>query len=686
MQGKSLDRGFNQSSLRAVLVVFFLALIIPAAALVYQAYSQLKWEAFHQYRLMAGKQGLRIDQNLADLISRQETHSFADYSFLVVAGDPRANFLQRSTLSTFPVDSAFPGLLAYFQVDTDGTFSSPLLPRDDRDPQLLGISPQEFSQRLALQKKLQDILTRNRLVSPRRQVSSAAAEGLIPTVGYNDEEKVREPNMAEADKDIQAQAAFDRLEQSYREDEQGKVEAAAYARVEDLQLDPTLASQSRERQTGAAEERSLANSAPPSRSKRKEMSALPETARQLMPRTLAAPSTVSKVQVSTFESEIDPYQFSLLDSGDFVLYRKVWRGGQRYIQGAVIEQQAFLRGMILDDFDRSALADVSELTVAYAGNVMATGYGHSSGEYLDSSRELSGALLYRTRLSAPLGGLELIFSVTRLPAGQGGALLAWVSLALLIVLCGGFYLIYRLGLSQIALTRQQQDFVSAVSHELKTPLTSIRMYGEMLLSGWADEDKKQSYYAFIHDESERLSRLINNVLQLAQLSRNKPQFELKQASAAELLDLLESRVATQAERAGFELNVNCEEPAKKCRILVDADSFTQIMINLVDNAIKFSSRATEKTIEIGCRETNNKALVFTVRDYGPGIPAAQMRKIFTLFYRSESELTRETVGTGIGLALVQELVSAMHGKIDVHNREPGAEFSVSFPLASANEK
>ena len=78
------------------------------------------------------------------------------------------------------------------------------------------------------------------------------------------------------------------------------------------------------------------------------------------------------------------------------------------------------------------------------------------------------------------------------------------------------------------LARQQQDFVSAVSHELKTPLTSIRMYGEMLKAGWADEAKRQTYYDYIHSESERLSRLIENVLQLARLTRNTQRFDLKQ--------------------------------------------------------------------------------------------------------------------------------------------------------------
>ncbi len=83
------------------------------------------------------------------------------------------------------------------------------------------------------------------------------------------------------------------------------------------------------------------------------------------------------------------------------------------------------------------------------------------------------------------------------------------------------HLMYRLGLQQLTLARQQRDFVSAVSHELKTPLTSIRMYGEMLSEGLAPEDRKPEYYRFIFDESERLSRLIDNVLQLARLERRE---------------------------------------------------------------------------------------------------------------------------------------------------------------------
>jgi signal transduction histidine kinase len=364
-----------------------------------------------------------------------------------------------------------------------------------------------------------------------------------------------------------------------------------------------------------------------------------------------------------------------------VLFRKVWRDGERYIQGLLLEQQVFLDAVIRDAFRDTALAGMSDLIVAYRGEVFSALPGQAARAPLASAAQLRGALLHQTRLSAPLSDMQLIFSVTRLPPGPGARVLGWVTVVLVLVLCGGFYLMYRLGAGQIALARQQQDFVSAVSHELKTPLTSIRMYGEMLREGWAPEDKKQGYYAFIHDESERLSRLIGNVLQLARMNRNEVKVDVKAVSVSALIDGVRSPVSSQIERAGFALRVNCDAAAGQAVIEVDADAFTQILINLVDNAVKFAAGADSRIIDIGCRQQRDGSVVFSVRDYGPGVPRDQMKKIFRLFYRSENELTRETVGTGIGLALVRQLTEAMGGQVDVVNRAPGAEFRVVFPAA-----
>ncbi len=220
--------------------------------------------------------------------------------------------------------------------------------------------------------------------------------------------------------------------------------------------------------------------------------------------------------------------------------------------------------------------------------------------------------------------------MNQLPSAPGGLLLLWISLTLAAVLCGGFYFMYRFAVGQLRLARQQQDFVSAVSHELKTPLTSIRMYGEMLKAGWADDAKKQTYYDFIHSESERLSRLIDNVLQLARLTRSSQHLDAKRVASSELLDMVRSKCATQAERAGFKLTVRDGVPAGT-ELSLDADAFAQILINLVDNALKFSAgaRSARKSRSgAGC-ETDGWVL-FTVRDFGPGIPKGQMKKIFEL--------------------------------------------------------
>jgi signal transduction histidine kinase len=638
--------GLDRKRLRNFLALFFLALAVPTAVLIWQAYSQLKWAAFHQYQVDARELTQRIDARLGELVSAADARSFADYTFLVVSGDPSASFVQRSPLSAYPVEADLPGALGYFQVDTDGDFSTPLLPPEDTDAASLGIGPDEYNNRLNLARQLQEVLVDNRLAE--RQALS---------------------------EEIYSQQVFDELNEPRR--------SAGFRSTSDAGLDAD-----REMKAEAVEAAAPLEQGRPDvstvrslRKKRTEQSALPESVVVEAERqTIANVVGLTDLRINTFESEIEPFEFSLLDSGHLVLFRKVWREGERYIQGLLLDQDTFMQDIVGTNFMATALADMTSLDVAYQDTVIRTFDKRDSRSYPNVTEGLDGTLLYRNRLTAPLNSLELIFSIKRLPPGAGASVLGWVTLVLAIVLVGGFITLYRSGLSQIALARQQQDFVSAVSHELKSPLTSIRMYGEMLKEGWADEEKRQSYYEFIHDESERLSRLISNVLQLASITRNEPQFDLKPTNVAELMRSTESKIASQVERAGFELRFNTAEDAGRATINVDADCFAQMIINLVDNAIKFSRNADNKTIEISSQRSGGNRIMFSVRDYGPGIPKDQMKKIFQLFYRSESELTRETVGTGIGLAIVHQLAVAMDGNVDMVNAEPGAEFRLWFPI------
>ncbi|MFB1485843.1 MULTISPECIES: ATP-binding protein [unclassified Thiocapsa] len=676
--------GWNPRRLRLVLGLFFVALAIPAGLLIHQALGHLKWAAFRQHQLLAEELAARIDRGLRDRVREEETRVVTDYGFLVATEDGTGSLRQRSPLARFPVSGALPGLVGHFQVDAGGTLTTPLVPRRSEDGRDLGIAPDELAGREALEAHIRGILTDNRLVQ------SARIEADAVPAGRRDKDSpgpvVSAPERATTE-DARAppQAAFDRLSEIVASPTREKTQArSTLGRIEDLNLDErfqqaapvapltTEGLRLREPQDDSRPEQGLARK--DGRVPAMAGSAAPAPTGVPEPTASAAPPAVS-----LFETEVEPFRMSLLDSGHFVLFRSVRQDGQRLIQGVLIEQSPFLRGGIEDAFRGTLLSQTTDLVVAWDGDVLAAYPSQASRGYLSSADELRGALLLRTRLSAPLQGMELLFSVGRLPAAPGAHLLYWIGAALVAILCGGIYLIYRLGLRQIALVRQQQDFVSAVSHELKTPLTSIRMYGELLREGWVPEEKRTSYYAYIHEESERLSRLIDNVLQLARMTRNDLRLRMRPVSAGELMELTRSKVTSRVERAGFTLDIDCTAQAAAAVVSVDEDAFSQILINLVDNAVKFSANAELKRVDIGCRLADRSALVFWVRDYGPGVPPAQMRKIFRLFYRVDGGLSRETAGTGIGLALVRQLAEAMGGTVEVVNGEPGAELRVSFP-------
>ena len=386
--------------------------------------------------------------------------------------------------------------------------------------------------------------------------------------------------------------------------------------------------------------------------------------------------------VSTFDSDVEPYDFSLLGSGHFVLFRNVWRNGERLVQGLLLDRDRFLEGLFGSAFSGTVVSERADLIVSYEGVGLRRFSGDPGSGYPANDAQLAGEALFNARLSPPFGGLEVSYRITRLPSGPGASLVTWAAAVLAAVLCLGSFFIYRLGRRQIELARQQQDFVSAVSHELKTPLTSIRMYGEMLREGWAPEEKKKAYYDYIFAESERLSRLIANVLQLARLTRRELELDLQARSVTEVVSLIESKIDSQLESSGFEFALELKDQAGRQFVRVDDDAVVQVFINLVDNAVKFSARAEQQRVELTVQQARDSQVEFRVRDYGPGVPRDQMRRIFSLFYRSETELTRETVGTGIGLALVRELVSGMAGSIEVRNRDPGAEFAIRLPVVS----
>jgi len=691
--------------LRVILLLFFTALAVPTVILVYQAYGQLKWEAFHQHQQLAREMSLRISSRFGYLIEREESRSFTDYSFLNVAGSDGSSFLQRSPLSGFPLESDIPGLLGYFQVDAENQLATPTVPQSNAAG--YGISTEELGKRVALENSIRDILHQNRLVKKADKALEAVAAmtrqsiaqplDLKPPNEYEDEEKLVE-NLpaysapASAESSPQGQLAFDQLKSKKKADVDSfeSDSAAILGRVDDLKLEDHYGVATGQQTEKARQQKERE----PAKQTRRETAMLPQIQGESFASFDADEASLASdegkdsgllerqqgIRIQTFETEVDPLEFSLLDSGHFVLFRRVWRDGERHVQGMLLEPETFINSLVAPLFRESVLSSMSDLIVAHRGDVIEVYGAEYARDTMSDTPAQETELLYTSRLVAPFGDIELIFSLTRLSVGAGSKVIVWVALIISLVLIGGFSMLYRLGTRQIALGQQQQDFVSAVSHELKTPLTSIRMYGEILREGWADETRKKSYYDFIFNESERLSRLINNVLHLARMTRNEQKPDRKEISVEALLAELRPKLVSQLEMAGFKLELECTDQAKALKLNIDSDWLTQVLINLIDNAIKFSSGAEEKKVQFHIRLLQDGYLQLSVRDFGPGVAKDQMKKIFKLFYRSENELTRETVGTGIGLALVHQLVAGMDGEVDLVNCDPGVEFRIRFPV------
>ena len=208
------------------------------------------------------------------------------------------------------------------------------------------------------------------------------------------------------------------------------------------------------------------------------------------------------------------------------------------------------------------------------------------------------------------------------------------------------------------------------------------MYAELLQNSWvANEDKRQKYYNQIASETERLTRLIQNVLNLSKLDGNRWNVQLRKERPKGVLDDFVATYSKNVEKQGFELTVSSDTDVKDITLMMDRDAIMQILMNLVDNSLKFSKNADYKMINIELR-LKDTDLYLAVRDYGPGIPQAEMTKVFQEFYRVENEMTRQTSGTGIGLSMVKKLCTLTNMKIELENANPGLRTKIHFPPLS----
>ncbi len=265
----------------------------------------------------------------------------------------------------------------------------------------------------------------------------------------------------------------------------------------------------------------------------------------------------------------------------------------------------------------------------------------------------------------------------------------WVLISLLFVsiLIGGT-LVLRTVRAEVVLSRQKTTFVANVSHELKTPLTSIRMFAEMLLEGrQRSENKKQEYLSLMVSESERLTRLINNVLDFSRMEQGRKHYSMERLDLAALCsELLESQ-RPRYEQSGFQLELRAQPPenrvAAQVWVQADPEALKQSVLNLLSNAEKYAGIG--KVIEVEIHKAESWVCI-DVMDRGKGVPPSQAKRIFEEFYRGDDSLAAKVRGSGLGLSITRRILRDHGGDVLYLPREGGGSiFRIQLPAANGLE-
>jgi len=259
-------------------------------------------------------------------------------------------------------------------------------------------------------------------------------------------------------------------------------------------------------------------------------------------------------------------------------------------------------------------------------------------------------------------------------SGQGLRIYGGAIALVLVVLSAGVVLLLRDIAREARTNRLRSDFVSSVSHELKTPITLIRLYSETLLRPDAfREEDRDGFYSIIVRESERLGRLVDRILTFSRVERGDQVYTLEEGDIAPVIARVVEDYREYLERAGFRLERALAPSAPPVRF--DSGALSQAVVNLLDNAVKYSGDSREIAVRLS---TENGCVAFEVEDHGLGIPATERERIFGRFYRVPNGSGKG--GYGLGLFLVRHIMDAHGGRVDVES-EPGrgSRFRLMFP-------
>ncbi|MFW6139784.1 MAG: ATP-binding protein [Acidobacteriota bacterium] len=339
--------------------------------------------------------------------------------------------------------------------------------------------------------------------------------------------------------------------------------------------------------------------------------------------------------------------------------------------GVKIKEQSLIQEVIPHSIQRMSFSDKSDVVIShlsgdiFLGERSPTAEPATPTEYFEDNFPAWRIEIYRSGEDA-LGAVDLKRNFY-----------FWTIITLVVVLISGGVLISRTIAQEMAVLKLKSDFVSSVSHEFKSPLTSIKALAERLRDGKVtDSDRMKSYFSVITQDVDRLTRLVRNILDFSKIEEGKKEYEFVETDVAQLVT--QNIENFKREEIAKGVKITTRIPKNIPHLEIDEQALSQALNNLLDNAVKFSPDRKEVEVTLKKEGTN---VILEVKDRGIGISSNELDKIFDKFYQGRHEVSQSAKGTGLGLTLVKHTVEAHKGRMEVKSRKgEGSTFSIILPI------
>ena len=667
--------------LRIFIIIFFIFLSIPLGYFILRTYQSLDQEEMVELRYFADTLFFEMEQELADFIEKEEGRDIDEYTdFSDISAVPKKSYI-----------------LGYFQNNPDGSFQTPMALKE-RDLKEAGEKDKGAFARA--DEVVRELEADNRIFNTKRTEASHRTE-------------VNQPEKIITESESKFAGKYLDLSRSKK---QKAFLGQEKKRVEEIPARQVLNLAKQEQKTAKAERWKSPAPAAESISRRGQRDESWDQPRDQIDESAGSPradiydeqrisdtkssdslSSIAedheladvfsrKVPVdkipsqpyqkdfddATFRVEVDPMQSVFISDNKVVLFRRIVIDNRVYRQGVVIFAKEFLSHLAESYFEKQPMAKFTRLYLSIFDQgkdktIIQAGAGAQNPKF-SLSRTFPRPFSFLTAKSA----------LDEMASSDARNTLTIMMTIMGMVILIGFFAIYQSARSIVAMSERRSGFVASVTHELKTPLTNIRMYVEMLEQGIATTpEREQDYFKILGSESTRLSRLINNVLEFSKLEKKNRQLDLFAGTFEDIIEEVTGIMREKLKQEGFSFTVAKKDVSP---FMYDRDVMVQVLINLIENSIKFGKKESEKTISLFL-EPEGSEMKVSLADTGPGIPRKALKKVFDDFYRVDNELTRSTGGTGIGLALVSKFIKAMGGRVMAKNNTgPGCTITFFLPL------